>query len=67
MLAREKKMEEDKVKKKIEHEIGENLDDVSVDELNFRIELLENEIIRLQGSIEQKRQSQLKAEAMFKF
>ncbi|MCF6343563.1 MAG: DUF1192 domain-containing protein [Devosiaceae bacterium] len=60
-------MEEDEVKKKIEHEIGENLDDVSVDELNLRIGLLENEIIRLQGSIKQKRQSQLKAEAMFKF
>ncbi len=60
-------MEEDEVKKKIEHEIGENLGDVSVDELNFRIELLENEIIRLQGSIKQKQQSHSKAEAMFKF
>lgn len=59
-------MKEDQVKKKTEHEIGENLDDVSVDELKLRIELLENEVIRLQSSIKQKQVSHSKAEAMFK-
>ncbi len=59
--------EENEPKRKTIHEIGENLDDISIDELNLRIILLEEEIVRLKNSIEQKQASHSKAEAIFKF
>jgi uncharacterized small protein (DUF1192 family) len=48
------------------HEIGMVLDALSIDELEMRIGLLENEITRLKAAIESKSASRSAAEAFFK-
>ncbi len=60
-------MEEDNgAKKKAEHEIGDNLDDISIDELKDRIKLLEDEMERIRKIIKQKQESHKRAEEIFK-
>ena len=58
--------DEDKPKKKIAHEIGQDLTLLSVAELRERIELLKNEIARLEGDIKSKQASRSAAESFFK-
>ena len=58
--------EEDRPKKKIAHEIGQDLALLSVEELNARISLLNDEIARLQADIASKRASRSAADQFFK-
>ena len=58
--------EDDKPKKKIAHEIGQDLTLLSVDELRARIQLLHDEISRLEADIAQKRASRSAADQFFK-
>ncbi|MFN3891661.1 MAG: DUF1192 domain-containing protein [Beijerinckiaceae bacterium] len=53
-------------KKKIAHEIGENLDTLSADELTERIGLLQAEIERLESARASKEASRAAAAAFFK-
>jgi uncharacterized small protein (DUF1192 family) len=59
-------MFDDEVKKPSAHDVGMNLDAMSVEELTDRIALLEAEIARLQAAIESKRKSKSAADAFFK-
>ncbi|AVX03309.1 hypothetical protein MXMO3_00777 [Maritalea myrionectae] len=54
-------------KKGVVHELGVPLDDISIDELELRIEALKAEIKRLEASIEDKKSSKSAAESVFKF
>ncbi len=47
------------------HRIGQDLADLSIEELNARIRLLEDEIERLRRAIETKQQSLAAASAVF--
>ncbi len=58
--------DDDKPKKKISHEIGQDLSLLSVDELNERIALLGAEIERLQAALTKKRASRDAAASFFK-
>jgi uncharacterized small protein (DUF1192 family) len=58
--------EDDKPRKKITHEIGQDLSLLSVEELNERIALLTSEIERLQGAATKKRASKEAADSFFK-
>jgi uncharacterized small protein (DUF1192 family) len=58
--------EDDRPKKKITHEIGQDLALLSVGELSERINLLKDEIGRLEAEISRKRASQNAANAIFK-
>ena len=60
-------MDEDSVKRPTMHEMGANLDSLSVTELQERIGLLEAEIARLRTAIAAKGDSRKAAEAAFKF
>ena len=53
--------------KKLSHEIGQNLDALSVAELGERVALLEEEILRLKAARERKAASLKAAESVFKF
>jgi uncharacterized small protein (DUF1192 family) len=53
-------------KKKISHEIGQDLSPLSVTELGERIALLKEEIARLEAEVASKRASQNAANAFFK-
>jgi uncharacterized small protein (DUF1192 family) len=53
-------------KKKIAHEIGQDLSLLSVGELGERIGLLKEEIARLEAEVATKRASQTAANAFFK-
>jgi len=57
---------DDLPKKKLTHEIGQDLSLLSVGELAERINLLKDEIARLEGEMAQKRASQTAASAFFK-
>jgi uncharacterized small protein (DUF1192 family) len=60
-------MEEDApVKKKIIHEIGQDLALLSVEELSERIKALEDEITRLDAARTKKRDSRAVADQFFK-
>jgi uncharacterized small protein (DUF1192 family) len=60
-------MEDDeRPRKKITHEIGQDLSLLSVEELNERIALLNSEIARLQEAATKKRASKDAASAFFK-
>ena len=60
-------MDEDlPIKKKVVHEIGQDLALLSVEELSERIKLLENEIARLDAARTQKRASRAVADRFFK-
>jgi len=58
--------EDDKPKKKIAHEIGQDLTLLSVDELRARVQLLHDEIGRLEADIAQKHASRSAADQFFK-
>ena len=58
--------DDDKPRKKISHEIGQDLSILSVDELNERIALLGAEIERLQTAMTKKRASRDAAANFFK-
>jgi uncharacterized small protein (DUF1192 family) len=58
--------EDDGPKKKIVHEIGQDLTLLSVGELTERIALLKEEIARLEADIKQKQASKSAADLFFK-
>jgi uncharacterized small protein (DUF1192 family) len=58
--------EDDRPKKKIAHEIGQDLTLLSVAELHERIALLQAEIARLQADIAKKQSSRSTADQFFK-
>ena len=58
--------DDDRPKKKIVHEIGQELALLSVGELNERIALLKDEIARLEADMTQKRASRAAADQFFK-
>jgi uncharacterized small protein (DUF1192 family) len=58
--------EDDRPKKKITHEIGQDLTLLSVRELGERIALLKDEIARLEADITRKQASRSAADQFFK-
>jgi uncharacterized small protein (DUF1192 family) len=58
--------DDDRPKKKIVHEIGQDLALLSVNELRERIALLKDEIARLEASIASKQSSRNVADTFFK-
>jgi uncharacterized small protein (DUF1192 family) len=58
--------EDDRPKKKLAHEIGQDLALLSVEELSERISLLNDEIARLQAALAKKRASRSAADQFFK-
>ncbi|MGI8526031.1 MAG: DUF1192 domain-containing protein [Pseudolabrys sp.] len=58
--------DDDRPKKKIAHEIGQELTLLSVAELNDRIQLLREEIARLEADIKTKQVSRSAADQFFK-
>jgi uncharacterized small protein (DUF1192 family) len=58
--------DEDRPKKKVTHEIGQDLTLMSVGELNERIVLLREEIARLEADIAKKETSRSAADMFFK-
>ena len=58
--------EDDRPKKKITHEIGQDLALLSVAELNDRIALMKSEIARLEADIGSKQSSRSAADQFFK-
>lgn len=58
--------DDDKPKKKVSHEIGQDLTLLSVDELGARVRLLHEEINRLEADMAQKRASRSAADQFFK-
>jgi uncharacterized small protein (DUF1192 family) len=58
--------EDDRPKKKISHEIGQDLALLSVAELNDRIALMKGEIARLEADIASKQTSRSAADQFFK-
>ena len=58
--------DDDKPKKKISHEIGQDLTLLSVEELAARVQLLHDEIARLEADMTSKRASRSAADQFFK-
>jgi uncharacterized small protein (DUF1192 family) len=58
--------DEDRPKKKVSHEIGQELTLLSVEELAARVELLRAEIGRLEADMAKKRASRSAADQFFK-
>ena len=58
--------DDDRPKKKLQHEIGQELALISVAELNERIALLREEIARLEADIAKKQLSRTSADQFFK-
>jgi uncharacterized small protein (DUF1192 family) len=58
--------EDDRPKKKIAHEIGQDLALLSVEELEARIALMQTEIARLEADIARKRSTRAAADQFFK-
>ena len=58
--------EDDRPKKKLAHEIGEDLSRLSLDELAARVEVLKAEIARLEAAAVAKRDSAVAASSFFK-
>jgi uncharacterized small protein (DUF1192 family) len=58
--------DDDRPKKKLSHEIGQDLTLLSVEELAARVELLHDEINRLEADMAQKRASRSAADQFFK-
>ena len=58
--------EEDRPKKKLAHEIGQALTLLSVEELTDRVQLLKDEIARLEADMNRKRVSRSAADQFFK-
>ena len=60
-------LDDDRPKKKLAHEIGQDVSLVSAGELEERIALLEGEIARLKGEVAKRNASRTAADAVFKF
>ena len=58
--------EDDRPKKKVSHEIGQDLTLLSVEELSARVQLLREEINRLEADMVGKRASRSAADQFFK-
>jgi uncharacterized small protein (DUF1192 family) len=58
--------DDDKPRKKVSHEIGQDLSLLSVEELNERIALMQQEIERLQSAVTKKQASKAAADSFFK-
>lgn len=58
--------DDDKPRKKISHEIGQDLSLLSVEELIERVGLLKTEIVRLEEAATKKRASRDAADSFFK-
>jgi uncharacterized small protein (DUF1192 family) len=58
--------DDDRPKKKITHELGQDLGLLSVEELQSRVDLLQLEIARLEADIAQKRSKRAAADQFFK-
>jgi uncharacterized small protein (DUF1192 family) len=58
--------DEDRPKKKVVHEIGQDLTLLSVDELAARVQLLHDEINRLEADMASKRAKRAAADQFFK-
>ena len=58
--------DDDKPKKKITHEIGQDLSLLSVEELAARVQLMHDEISRLEADMANKRASRSAADQFFK-
>jgi len=58
--------DDDKPKKKIAHEVGQDLTLLSVEELAARVQLLRDEIQRIESDMTQKRASRTAADQFFK-
>ncbi|HTT49214.1 MAG TPA: DUF1192 domain-containing protein [Pseudolabrys sp.] len=58
--------DDDKPKKKVVHEIGQDLSLLSVEELAARVQLMRDEISRLEADMASKRASRSAADQFFK-
>jgi uncharacterized small protein (DUF1192 family) len=58
--------DDNKPKKKIAHEIGQDLSLLSVDELAARVALMRDEVARLEADMTQKRAKRAAADQIFK-
>ena len=58
--------DDDKPKKKISHEIGQDLTLLSVEELAARVQILRDEIQRIEADMTQKHASRAAADQFFK-
>ena len=58
--------EDDRPKKKVTHEIGQDLTLLSVEELGARVQLLHDEIARIEADMARKRASRSAADQFFK-
>jgi uncharacterized small protein (DUF1192 family) len=58
--------DDDRAKKKITHEVGQDLSLLSVEELGERVRLLHDEINRLEADMAQKRAKRAAADQFFK-
>ncbi|MFY9685391.1 MAG: DUF1192 domain-containing protein [Pseudolabrys sp.] len=58
--------DDDKPKKKVTHEIGQDLTLLSVEELSARVQFLRDEIQRIEADMTQKRASRSAADQFFK-
>ena len=58
--------DDDRPKKKIVHEIGQDLGLLSVEELKLRVQLMQDEIKRLETDMAQKRDKRAAADQFFK-
>ena len=58
--------DDDRPKKKITHEIGQDLSLLSVEELGLRVQLMHDEISRLEADMAQKRAKRAAADQIFK-
>ena len=58
--------DDDRPRKKITHEVGQDLSLLSVEELTERIALLSTEVERLQAAVTKKRASKEAANSFFK-
>jgi uncharacterized small protein (DUF1192 family) len=59
-------IDDDRPKKKIAHEIGQDLSLLSVEELGYRVQLMREEIDRLEAEMAQKRAKRAAADQFFK-
>lgn len=58
--------DDDRPKKKTQHDIGQDLSLLSLEELSERIELLKSEIARLESAMQSKQTSRNTADQFFK-
>ena len=58
--------DDDRPRKKVSHEIGQDLSLLSVEELNERIALLSSEVERIKEAVAKKRASRDAANSVFK-